>query len=336
MQLIYQKILEFRDLSIFGEITINNLASEIRSNVEDLRIYSFKQNLKVTHVGNMIGTFGNKNSFFILLNKKHFFDSYIDQIKNNKIKDEITFMEGEKKHTIKLLDELAKVKDSEMSNAIIFNFKERMNIYLHDSYKAIQSQVLPQANRLLSALDITDMVYTSTPIVNQLNSLKYVVPFMKITINTLIAFLLLLNFTLIYHIFGLSLKDKLSHFGIMRTQGFPKSRLYFVLFAQGLFLSFITFVIAFPLTLLLFATFNSMDLQIQLFENNIYPTPGIFFLTLFLNFLVPQVSLLVPGYKFFSKKIMESIDNRAELFSSLKLTNNKNSNIFSKIYNHFI
>ena len=115
----------------------------------------------------------------------------------------------------------------------------------------------------------------------------------------------------------------------MRTLGFRRNRLYFVLFAQGLFLSAITFVIAFPLTYLIFATFNSLDLQIQLFEGDIYPSFSTIMLTCFLNFLIPQISLLIPGYKFFSKKIMESIDNRAELFSSLKISNKNNSNIFS-------
>jgi ABC-type antimicrobial peptide transport system permease subunit len=239
-------------------------------------------------------------------------------------------VEGNKKHTVHLLDQIARVENKQISNAIIMNFDDRMQVYLNDSFKEVQNAILPRANEILSKLDIVDMVYTSTPIVNQMDSLKYVVPFMKITVNTLISFLLLLNFTLIYHIFGLSLQDKLFHFGIMRTLGFKRNRLYLVLFAQGLFLSLVTFIISFPLMFLLFATFNSMDLQIQLFEEAIYPSFQNILLTCFLNFLVPQVSLLIPGYRFFSKKIMESIDNRAELFASLKISNKKSSNIFSK------
>ena len=336
MQIMYQEILKFRDLKIFGKITVNNLATEIRRNAKDTRIFQFRQNLKVTYVGEMIPTFGSKNTFFVLLNKKHFFEEYMAQIKKNNISDEFNFLEGNTKYTVNLLEQLKKSDKDQISNAIIMNLKDRMSIYLNDSFKSIQSNVLPKANKILEILDITDMVYTSTPIINQLDSLKYVVPFMKITVNTLISFLLLLNFTLIYHIFGLSLQDKLFHFGIMRTLGFQRNSLYFVLFAQGLFLSTITFIIAFPLTYLLFALFNSMDLQIQLFENDIYPSFGNIILTCFLNFLIPQISLLIPGYKFFSKKIMESIDNRAELFSSLKISNNKSSNIFSKLFSNLI
>lgn len=330
LQLMYQKLLQFRDLPIFGEMKVDSLATEIRKNCKDTRIYSYKQHLKVTHVGDMIPTFGNKNTFFILINKNYFFEKYINQIKLEGIFDAFNFFYGEIRHTVNLLEEIKKAESKNMTNAMILNFKNRMDIYLNDSYKAVRSSILPRANKILELLDITDMVYTSTPIVNQLKSLRYVVPFMKITINTLISFLLLLNFVLIYHIFGLSLQDKLFHFGIMRTLGFKRNRLYLVLFAQGLFLSTITFVIALPLMYVLFGLFNSMNLQVQLFEDSTYPSFSIILFTCAVNFVVPQVSLLLPGYRFFSKKIMESIDNRAELFSSLKLSQNDKTNIFSR------
>ena len=122
----------------------------------------------------------------------------------------------------------------------------------------------------------------------------------------------------------------------MRTLGFVRYKLFFVLVAQGLFLSFIAFVITLPLTFLFFYGFNKMDLPINLFGDDIYPTAVAVVLAALSNLVVPQVSLLLPGYKFFSKKIMESIDNRAELFSSLKAKKETNSNVFGKLCISFL
>lgn len=331
LQLFYEELSKHKELPFYGKMTVMGLAEQLQRAADDVRVYDYKQFLNVRRVDQMTPTFGHKESFYVLLSKKHFFQNWKSYIQTRGFNDKFEFFLPDKKRLVlNLNDMIDRAMGRELSNALIFNFKDRMDVYLQDSYHKIRSNILPRANKILEVLDAQDMVYSSVPIVNQMNSLRFVVPFLKITVNTLISFLLVLNFALIYHIFGLTLQDKLFHFGIMRTLGFVRYKLFFVLVAQGLFLSTITFVITLPICFLMFYAINHMDLAINLFGDPIYPTAAAVVLAAFCNLMVPQVSLLLPGYKFFSKKIMESIDNRAELFASLKAKEDKKSNIFSK------
>lgn len=329
MQIMYKKLFEMKNLNIFGKVNISSLAAELNRSMEDGNIYYFKKTFKVSHVGDMIPTFGSKNDFYVILNKNYIWDNYLEMIQDHEIKTGFNLRSAEGLIRIDLVDQIKTLQTSSIANALIFNFKDRMEIYDQENYEKIREIILPRANKLIEVLDIHNMVYSSVPIVDQLDSLKYVVPFLKITINTVIIFLLVLNFTLIYHIFGLTLQDKLFHFGIMRTLGFKKFKLYLVLIAQAFCLSVISLIISFPFTFILFGVFNKMDLKIQFFGRKIYPSFPIILFSIVCNFLIPTVSLLIPGFKFFNKKIMESIDNRAELFSSLKLQKDSENKLLS-------
>lgn len=333
LQLFYEELSKHKELPFYGKMTVMGLSEQLQRASDDIRVYDFKKFLNIKQVGQVIPTFGNKDSFYLIMNKNHFLQTWKSQIQEYKYNDTFEFfLAHQKRLKLSLNEMIDRAMGRQLSNALLFNFTDRMDVYLQDSYHKIRSNILPRANKIMVALDVEDMVYSSVPIVHELNSLRFVVPFLKITVNTLISFLLVLNFALIYHIFGLSLQDKLFHFGIMRTLGFVRYKLFFVLVAQGLFLSFIAFVISLPFTFLFFYGFNGMNLPINLFGDDIYPTAVAVVLAALSNLVVPQVSLLMPGYKFFSKKIMESIDNRAELFSSLKAKNDTKSNIFGRLF----
>jgi ABC-type antimicrobial peptide transport system permease subunit len=330
MQIMYDKLFKMKNLDIYGNINISSLASELSRSMEDGNVYYFKKTFQVSHVGDMIPTFGSKNDFYVILNKNYIWDNYLQMLQEQQIKTGFNLRSSEGLVRIDLVDEVKQLQTSSISNALIFNFTDRMEIYDQENYESIREIILPRANKIIEVLDIHNMVYSSVPIVDQLDSLRYVVPFLKITINTVIIFLLVLNFTLIYHIFGLTLQDKLFHFGIMRTLGFKRFKLYLVLVAQAFCLSVFSLLFSFPLTFILFGVFNRMDLKIQFFGRKIFPSFGIIFFSIICNFLIPTISLLIPGFKFFSKKIMESIDNRAELFSSLKLQKDSENKLLSR------
>ena len=301
-------------LSIADRFNFLQSSSEAQANLSSIAgSPAFTLNLPYTLARTIPGFKGKYNddqgSFILLTEYKYFFMTIADSFSGNI---------GTLNNSQAFIDFLRSENPEEYAFNVIFNMKNRKEVYQDSNFDSIQDKVINFSSDIADLLGIFPFSM-SQPVNSSLSNMSYVSLFLGITLKLIIIIIFLLSTILIYNLLMVTLETRAFDFGVIRILGLRKVGIVQLILIQALSFVIPGIIIGLGISIPLLVLARSL-LQNKLgVAISIIPTVAGFAWSIGIGILIPILSSYYPVKEALSKNLNDALDLSRSKTSAVKV-----------------